>query len=298
MAYHGVAALKLTMKRSGISSFLNWSMRVGHLFGIPIDLHISLVFFLLPLIGGRGLGFGYTLEYIVGVVGSILLHELGHALTAKRFRLTGLSITLHGFGGFATSSGVRRPRESLLISLAGPAVTFVLGFLLLGIGALGRNLDLGSPAFVQFFLLTILGQLNLLMGVLNMVPSLPFDGGHALQAILNHRIPEFKAMRAVGHVGLVFSPILFLYGMFTGQNFVAIFGLMGLITSLMTLLSSGGIRFGEATADRKVRQEDEAARKRSQAKSREYLDDVNKRQKDREERERLRKLFESSLDDE
>src|SRR5688572_16307404 len=103
---------------SSLNSILNWSVRVGRLFGIPISLHITLLFFLLPAISGRKLGVWYTLEWIVLVVLSILLHELGHALTAKRFRLTDLSIMLHGFGGFAVSSGNRTPTQSLLISLA------------------------------------------------------------------------------------------------------------------------------------------------------------------------------------
>ena len=108
------------MNLFGPRSFLNWSVGVGKLFGVPIRLHITILFFLLPAISSRGLGLGFALEYVAAMVLSILVHELGHALMAKRFGLSGLSIMLHGFGGFAVSSGYRSPRQALLISLAGP----------------------------------------------------------------------------------------------------------------------------------------------------------------------------------
>src|SRR5687768_913999 len=127
------------MNLSGLNAFLNWNVRVGRLFGIPIHLHISLLFFLWPLLARSSMSTWHVLEYTVGIVLSILLHELGHALTAKKFRMSGLTIMLHGFGGFATSSGYRSPKQALLITLAGPAVTFALGLILLGIGKVGGN---------------------------------------------------------------------------------------------------------------------------------------------------------------
>ena len=95
------------MNFSRLNGILNWSAHAGRLFGIPIRLHITLLFFLLPAFAGRRIGLGLAFEWVAGIVLSILLHELGHALTAKRLGLTGLSITLHGFGGFASSSGPR-----------------------------------------------------------------------------------------------------------------------------------------------------------------------------------------------
>lgn len=101
-------------------------MRIGSLFGIPISIHITILFYLIPALSRRGLGIAYGLEYSVLLVLCILLHELGHALSAKHFRMFGLSIMLHGFGGFATSSGYRTPKQALIIVLAGPAVTFAI----------------------------------------------------------------------------------------------------------------------------------------------------------------------------
>jgi Zn-dependent protease len=286
------------MNRSRLLQILNWSVKVGRLFGIPISLHISIIFFLLPALTGRGLGPVLGLEFALGVVASILLHELGHALVAKRYRLTDISITLHGFGGFAISSGYRSPTQSLVISLAGPAVTFALGGLCFGIGSISLEKIQTEALLNQMWLVKQLGVLNLWMGFLNLMPSFPFDGGNALRAILNRRQTEFSATRTVGHIGLVVGPAIFLYGFFAQRNFIAIFGLMGFLTSLTVLMDSGGVRFKDLFAERTRRMEKEVEKRRADAKSDVYISAVRDREKERAERDRLRKILESSLDEE
>src|SRR3954451_20555156 len=139
------------MKR--LNAILNWSVRVGSLFGVPIYLHITLIFFLWPVLTNHAIPIAYLLEYIAGVVLCILLHELGHALTAKRYRMSGLSITLHGFGGFASSSGYRSPTRVLVIPFAGAAVHFALAGILIGIGHWeDQRYEFGSAASIQVFL--------------------------------------------------------------------------------------------------------------------------------------------------
>jgi Zn-dependent protease len=277
------------------TSLFDRSTRIGTLFGIPIRLHITILFFLWPALAGSRFGFWYAVEYSVGIVLSILIHELGHALTAKRYGLTGLSITLHGFGGFASSSGVRSPRQALRIVLAGPAATFALGFLLLLAGYLGRRASAPDSQLAdQFYLLFFLGELNVLMGFLNLVPILPWDGGQAFQAVLAHRMSEFKAMRAAAHVGLLVCVLLLVAWLVLKLPLMSLFLLVGFVTCLSTLLNSGGIRFGETLADRRHRKEMERVRHREAARTQEYLDQVKDREREREERERLRKLFEAS----
>lgn len=273
------------MNRSSFGSFFNMSLRAGRLFGIPIFLHITLLFFVLPVLTHRGTNAWFNLEASALIVVSILLHELGHALMAKRFNLTGLSITLHGFGGFAMSSGARTWKQSLFISLAGPAVTFLLGGLCIAIGLLGPSTS------EQSFLIYFIGKINILLGCLNLIPSFPFDGGNSLHAILTPRMGDFKAMRAVGHLGLVLSTILGLYGLLGGESYFQFFGIIGFITSLTTLLNSGGVKFGEFAADRKARKHMQEVMKREKAKKDEFLGDVVQRQKEREANERLRRLL-------
>lgn len=282
-----------------LMKLLDWSVPVGRLLGVPIRLHITLLFFLVPAFTGLAFSFWISVEYAVAIVLSILLHEFGHALTAKHYRLRDISIMLHGFGGFAMSTGPRSPRQSLLITLAGPAVTFVLGGLCLAIGTFGlRVAPPFTPAFNQFLLIEDVGKLNILMGFLNMLPSLPFDGGQALRAILWGRTSERKAHRAVAHLGLVLTPIIFIVGLVLSSTFTQIFALMGLVTSFLALRESGGVNFKEVGNDRRNAKADEEARQRSKAKQEAYVGNVHARQTEREERERLRKLFEVVSDDE
>lgn len=280
-----------------LNSILNWSVRVGSLFGIPISLHITVIFFLFPAFSGRSLGVWYSLEWGALIILSILLHELGHALTAKRYKLTDLSIMLHGFGGFAVSSGSRTPHQSLMITLAGPAVTFAIGFICLGISYLAKDANLGTDATLQLYIVESMGKLNILLGVLNMIPSLPFDGGNALSAILSRKLSEFKANRVVGHIGLFFTPVLALYGLLTSNSFVTIFGIMGFVTSLGTLLQTGGVKPREALDDRRDRKELEVVKQRQQARTQAYLGDVRDRERERQEQERLRRILEGPPND-
>ena len=288
------------MNLSRLPGFLNGSLRVGRLFGIPISLNVTILFFLWPAFADwkAGLGLGLGLEWAAGIVLSILLHELGHALAAKRYGLTGLSIMLHGFGGLAFSTGPRTPRQALVISLAGPAVTFVLGAVALLVGLVGLRGATGETALDQFWLLHGLGKLNILLGLLNLVPSLPWDGGSALSAALAHRMSEFKATRAVAHLGLLICPPLFVYGLVSHLDYIELFTIVGVLTSYSLLAQTGGVRFGEVFADRKHRQEMEAVKQREAVRAEAFRDEVKGRQTEREERERLRRLFEKSgIDD-
>ena len=286
------------MRPSRLNSFFDYSVGAGRLFGIPIRLHITLIFFLLAARPSLGWGIWHGLELAAGIVLSILLHELGHGLTAKYYKMSGLSIMLHGFGGFATSHGYRTPKQALAIVLAGPAVTFALAVAFLGLGNfLLQGADYGSETIDQAYVMQALGHMNLLLGFLNMVPMLPFDGGNALRAILSFRLTDHKATRAVAHLGLLICPVMAVYGFLANQSFVGIFGLMGAITSYVTLANSGGVRFGEVFVDRRSRKEVAATKAREQIRQQTYLDDVNHRIKEREERARLRKLLEASTKD-
>ena len=200
---------------------------------------------------------------------------------------------LHGFGGFAVSRGFRTPMQALVISLAGPAVTFLVGLTCLGVGYAGSNAaPYGTEASLQFLIIHSLGTLNILMGVLNLIPSLPFDGGNALKAWLSRKRPDFAAMRLVAHWGLIFTPLLILGALYYDRSFVALFGFIGLVTSYLALRGSGGVRLREVTADRRERKENEERCRRQQERHQDYMADIEARLRERAERERLRKLFE------
>jgi len=166
--------------------------RVGRLAGIDLAIHPSwlVIAFLLtfsladavfpPLIPGWTVGQYWLLGAATAFLffASVLAHEFSHALVARRFGLKVAGITLFIFGG-ATSieSDSRSPREEALIALAGPVSSLVIGAALLGIGALVDSREAGA-------VLWWLGVINVVLGVFNLVPGYPMDGGRVLRAIL------------------------------------------------------------------------------------------------------------------
>lgn len=167
--------------------------------GIPIRLHSSFLVLAALLIlldvasGGLGSALG-TLLLGLGLFGSVLLHELGHALTARRFGIDTHSITLYPFGGIAAlSAEPQTPRAELWIALAGPAVNFVLAAAGLGLASLGTPL-MGTFAAI-----------NLALGLFNLLPAFPMDGGRVLRAGLTRRMGRLDATAAAIRVSRWFA---------------------------------------------------------------------------------------------
>lgn len=156
------------------------------LFGIPIEIQ-PWFWVVLALIGGA-LGAGTTeallsvaLFVLAGFV-SVLVHELGHALTGKAFGAP-TRIVLHSFGGYATFPANHFSRgQNILVTAAGPGIQIVLGLLAF---ALILYAPLPSSAIKGFFY--FLFVISLFWAVLNLIPVIPLDGGQLLASILGPR---------------------------------------------------------------------------------------------------------------
>jgi len=174
-------------------------MRIGTFKGIPLNLHSTFFlimgfYFISSLISGGLLSAFFSMGLILLVFGSVLLHEIGHALMARRYGIGTRSITLHLLGGFASIEREPRvPREEIAIALAGPVVNFLLLVLSLPLIAVR------APFAFEF------GAINLIMGVFNLVPAYPMDGGRVLRAFLNSRYGYEEATRLSFKVTKVFG---------------------------------------------------------------------------------------------
>ncbi len=150
------------------------------LFGFPVRLNPSLA--ILAFIALRG-GAGFGLLLIGVFVGSVLVHELGHAFMFRRYGCTAI-IELKLFGGTATSYDAHglTDRENIAVSLAGPLTQIFL----LGLPSLGAMmfLDLRGWAWTAAYLLVFI---NIGYGLLNLLPIYPLDGGQVLYRYLCHR---------------------------------------------------------------------------------------------------------------
>jgi Zn-dependent protease/predicted transcriptional regulator len=187
------AATKNGPQPSSPTGTLATGLRVGRVAGVEIRLHwtwlLAAVFITASLAGGvfpsevGGLSTGAYLA--MGLVTallffvSLLLHELGHAVQARREGIPTRGITLWMLGGVARSGGpFRSAGQEARVALAGPAVSAALAAALVGAGQIG-----GLPAAIAA-VLEWLGWTNLLLLAFNMIPALPLDGGRVLRAAL------------------------------------------------------------------------------------------------------------------
>ncbi|MBL8954400.1 MAG: site-2 protease family protein [Myxococcaceae bacterium] len=199
------------------------SLRLARVFGIDIKVHVSFALILAfgamqwgSAFGLRGVAFGLFSTTLL--FSCVLLHELGHSLTAKAYGIPVKEITLWPFGGVAQlGAKPKTPTEELLISLAGPAVNVVLAgafFLIgwLGLGAEGLKaamLDIGQTSPTVVTLLGLLLGSNVILAVFNLIPALPMDGGRVLRALLSYRLGHGKATGIAATVARVIAVAMF-----------------------------------------------------------------------------------------
>jgi len=175
--------------------------------------------------------------FVLVLFGIVLLHELGHALTARRFGIGTRDITLLPIGGLARLERIpEKPRQELLVALAGPAVNICLALLLFAIVGGGSQLaEFGNVEMFGTGLLVTLMWVNIVLAVFNLVPAFPMDGGRVLRALLAMRLNYVRATRIAagigqaialvfafaglssilfGHLGPISNPFLVLVGVF------------------------------------------------------------------------------------
>jgi Zn-dependent protease/predicted transcriptional regulator len=183
-----------------------WSVRVGSLLGIPIRIHFTFLLLLLwfgTVSSGQGDGFLGGVVFILLLFGCVVLHELGHAVMARRFGVETREIVLYPIGGVARLDRIPPGKAELLIALAGPAVNAVLAALLFGwlllrqVRAPGSPMELLTDAPVVWQLLTA----NLTLFFFNLIPAFPMDGGRVLRATLSLFLGEDRATGIAATVG-------------------------------------------------------------------------------------------------
>jgi Zn-dependent protease/predicted transcriptional regulator len=149
---------------------------------------------------------------VVGLVVSIVLHELSHSLVARRFDLPIRGITLFIFGGVAEMEGEpRSPRAEFLMAAAGPVASFVLAGAFMALSGAARAVGLAEPVVG---VLGYLALLNVILAVFNLVPAFPLDGGRMLRAGLWARKGDITAAtRQAARIGGGFGIVMIFLGL-------------------------------------------------------------------------------------
>lgn len=197
---------------------MGWSLPIFRIAGIQLRIHITFLLLILWL------AFGYYNEggsaaaaariiFILLLFACVVLHEFGHALTAKIFGINTPDITLLPIGGVARLERMpEEPKQELAIAIAGPAVNVVIAlclFLVIGArGLLQQETVQGGDLIAQ--LLTI----NVMLVLFNLLPAFPMDGGRVLRALLATRLSYARATQIAASIG---------------QGCAFVFGFLGLL---------------------------------------------------------------------
>jgi Zn-dependent protease len=214
--------------------------KIGTIRGIPIRIHFTFLL-VLPLLA---FGFGRTFSGAAAMAGvppeqlrgnpllwglgvalalfaSVLVHELAHALYALRKGGQIRDITLLMIGGVTNmSESPREARHEAVMALVGPLVSLTLG-------ALFWTLEWATPGagFNLRFALFHLGALNIFLGLFNLLPAFPMDGGRILRALLTKRLGLVRATRVASRVGQVLAVLLGVWGLLSVNMFLMLIAL-------------------------------------------------------------------------
>ncbi len=240
LEYFGTPLGVKTLKLSPVQHTSMRSFKIGSVFGIPIKLDLTFLL-ILPvfawLIGtqvadwvrimnqiwGLGLAAGPLSSgampwYLgaaaaVGLFVGVILHELGHSVVSIHFGFPIDSITLWIFGGIARLTDQPEEwSEELLIAIAGPVVSIILGVLSF-VALFAVPTDFQAVRFV----LGYLALMNLVLAAFNLLPGFPMDGGRVLRALLARTRPFAQATQTAAEVGKVFAIMLGLFGLLSGN---------------------------------------------------------------------------------
>lgn len=209
---------------------MGWSWKIGRIAGIDVYVHATFALLLL-FIGWVAYGprhnWGdvlFGIIFILCLFGIIVLHELGHALTARRYGIKTRDITLLPIGGVARLEKMPEdPKQELLVALAGPAVNVVLALILLpivlGLGLMPSTFQefIVDQSFLGRNLLFQLLAVNVTLVLFNLLPAFPMDGGRVLRAILAARQGLARATRIAASVGQLLAFGLGFAALMTGD---------------------------------------------------------------------------------
>ena len=216
---------------------MRWQWKIGRFAGIDVYVHAT---FLLIL---GWVGYNYWRQYqdwtevaigilfILALFLCVVLHEYGHALTARKYGIKTRDITLYPIGGVARLERLPdRPIEELWVALAGPAVNVVIAAVLIGYLALTNGLtSLTDLSMARGSFIERLITVNLYLVLFNLIPAFPMDGGRVLRALLALKLDYVQATQIAATIGQGIALLFGFIGLFTNSFllFIALFVWIG-----------------------------------------------------------------------
>lgn len=212
---------------------MKWQWKLGKFFGIDVYIHATFLL-LIAWVGYShwlaNRNWGEVLNgiiFILALFACVILHEYGHALTARKFGVKTRDITIYPIGGVARLERMpEKPIEELWVALMGPAVNVVIAVVLFVYLFLTssftplRELTVTSGAFLERLLVV-----NISLVLFNLLPAFPMDGGRVLRALLAMRLDYVRATQIAATIGQGMALLFGLIGLFGNASllFIAFF---------------------------------------------------------------------------
>ena len=207
---------------------MRWSWKIGQLVGIDLRIHATFLLLLGWVLGSYWRA-GNSIRALLGGIGlmaalfaCVVLHEVAHAITARKFGIRTRDITLLPIGGVARLARIPvEPKPELWVALAGPAVNAAVAAMLYGWLAVTNGwtpsgqLTVATGPFVERLFLA-----NILLALFNLIPAFPMDGGRALRALLAKRMTYPRATQ---------------FAVTVGQGLALVFGIIALFVNPILL---------------------------------------------------------------
>ena len=203
---------------------MRMSWKLGRVAGIDLYLHPTFLILLAWLWASGGM-LGLLLS--AATFGCVVLHEFGHALTARGFGIATEDITLYPIGGVARLRRMpRAPGAELLITLAGPAVNVLIAGVLAAALVVGGVIEPGAGDSLAGWFVERLMWINVILAAFNMLPAFPMDGGRVLRALLSGPLGRVRATQIAAGVGRALAVAFGLFCLANGlwmQALLAVF---------------------------------------------------------------------------
>jgi Zn-dependent protease/CBS domain-containing protein len=189
---------------------VKYSFKIGSVFGIPIELHIT---FILLIVAVFFLSYPelYPSIFIIFLFVFVVLHELSHSLVAKHYKIKVRKIVLYPIGGVSEIEEIpENPGIEWRMAIAGPLTSFAIGGVLF---ALDQIMLIKVPSLIATESLMLeLASLNLLLGAFNLIPAFPMDGGRVLRALLAERMKFSDATKYAAFIGRFLGTVMAFFG--------------------------------------------------------------------------------------
>lgn len=219
------------------------SLRLGKVSNVSIEIHWTFVLILFWVVfselksGGTAENAFMSVIFVLLLFVCVVLHEFGHILTARKFGSVTRKITLLPIGGVASMDKIpEKPRQELLVAIAGPAVNIAISLLLLffvpisflqeqDTASLEAMLERVTFQNILFFLFAA----NIMLAVFNFIPAFPMDGGRIFRALVAMKVGRVRATRIAAALGQMLAVVFFFIGLFYNPFliFIALFIFLG-----------------------------------------------------------------------